>query len=301
MSVCVLFNPAAGSAGQIDALRAALAADPLGHAPRGSAGATTSGRSPPPAGRHARRRGVAGGDGTVHAAVNGLVGAGGRAALAVLPLGTGNDFCRTMAIPLDPVEAAKAAPRGRAAGDRRDSRGRRAHRVHGERRDRRVQRQGGVRRDVELKAFWGPLAYLRGAAGTIADPPRYRLTVRFDGGPPETFDAVNVVVANARTAAGGMPVAPLANPEDGLLDVVLVLAGDTLDLSVVAARLMHGDYLDDENVVHRLARAVELDSDPPLAAERRWGAVRGRPVHVRGGARRAARADRAGLPRPPRP
>jgi diacylglycerol kinase (ATP) len=71
-------------------------------------------------------------------------------------------------------------------------------------------------------------------------------------------------VANARTAAGGFAVAPTASPEDGRLDVVLIHAGDTLDLSVVAARLMHGDYTHDENVIHRRVRTVAIGSDPPL-------------------------------------
>src|SRR5205823_13768198 len=44
----------------------------------------------------------------------------------------------------------------------------------------------------------------------------------------------------------------------------VVRPGAALDLSVLAARLMHGDYLTDENVTHRLARRVELDSDPPM-------------------------------------
>ena len=125
---------------------------------------------------------------------------------------------------------------------------------------------GKVASDVtsELKEAWGPLAYLRGALGTIADPPRYRLTIRFDGGPPEHFDAVNVVIANARTAAGGVLVAPAANPEDGRLDAIIVRAGDTLDSSLVVTRLLNGDYTHDENVSHRVARRVEIESDPPL-------------------------------------
>src|SRR4051812_30965281 len=100
MKVCLLFNPRAGSAGQIEALRAALAAEP---------GVTLVVREVGPdddlaalaadAGRACDVVAVAGGDGTVHAAVNGLVAAWSAARLAILPLGTGNDFCRTMAIP----------------------------------------------------------------------------------------------------------------------------------------------------------------------------------------------------------
>ncbi len=261
--VCVLFNPRAGSADRIEELRAALAADPrvtlrelgpdddLGRA-AGEAGTTYDVVA------------VAGGDGTVHTAINGLVTARARAALAVIPLGTGNDFCRTMAIPLDPVAAVallrtgqpRAVDVAKLGGDRT---GFMVNAATG-------GFSGRVAADVtpDLKAFWGPLAYLRGAVGTVTNPPQYRLTVRFDDGAPESFDALNVVVANARTAGGGTPVAPTANPEDGLLDVVVVRSAGALELSVVAARLMHGDYLGDENVVHRLARKVEIESHPAL-------------------------------------
>ena len=264
MKVCVLFNPKAGSAGQIEALREALEADP----------AVTLRELGPDddlaevAGRAARDGfdvvAVAGGDGTVHAAANGLIPCGKRATLAVLPLGTGNDFCRTMGIPLDPLEAVGLLRTGKA-------RGVDAVRVGGDHTGYMVNAatggfSGKVASEVtsDLKAAWGPLAYLRGAVGTIADPPKYRLTMRFDGGPAEQFDVLNVVIANARTAAGGIPVAPAANPEDGRLDVVIVRAGDALDSSLIAARLMNGDYTHDENVTHRLAGRVEIESDPPL-------------------------------------
>lgn len=208
---------------------------------------------------------VAGGDGTVHAAANGLLKANSHAAFGIIPLGTGNDFCRTLAIPLDPMAAASLLQNGTP----RDID---AIRIEGDKSGYLLNAAtGGFSGQVasqvtsEQKAAWGPLAYLRGALGPIADLPRYRLTIRFDRGEPETFDALNIVVANGRMAAGGIPVAPTANPEDGKFDVVIVPSCDALDLTVVAARLLHGDYLGDENVVHRLAERVEIESDPPIS------------------------------------
>ena len=264
MKVCVLFNPRAGSAGQIDALRKALAAErwvtvrEVGPDDDLAAQAAAAGRE------GFDVVAVAGGDGSVHAVANGLVLARPQPRLAVLPLGTGNDFCRTMAIPLDPVAAADLLKTAKA-------RSIDAVRLSGAASGFMVNAatggfSGQVASEVtpELKAFWGPLAYLRGALGPVSNPPRFRVRFRFDGGAVEELDVLNVVVANGRTAAGGVPVAPTANPEDGLLDVVVVRASDMLDLSVIAARLMHGDYLGDENVMHVRARRVELDSDPPI-------------------------------------
>jgi diacylglycerol kinase (ATP) len=260
---CLLFNPRAGTADQLATVRERLTAIGVEVRELGENDDLTE------IARRAADEGfetvaVAGGDGTVHAAAAGLLTAARQATLAVIPLGTGNDFCRTMAVPLDPLEATDLLRTGtRCEVD--------VARIDGGPGGFLINAatggfSGKVAAEVtsELKAAWGPLAYLRGALGPVADPPTYQLTLRLDGGPAEHFDVLNVVVANARTAAGGFPVAPAANPEDGLLDVVLIHAGDALDLSAVAARLMHGDYTHDENVSHHVARTVEIASDPPL-------------------------------------
>ncbi|MFZ5829703.1 MAG: diacylglycerol/lipid kinase family protein, partial [Planctomycetota bacterium] len=61
---------------------------------------------------------AAGGDGTVHAVVQGLAVRSGRAngaerpTLGIIPMGTANDFVRSLGIPLDPVEAVAFLERG---------------------------------------------------------------------------------------------------------------------------------------------------------------------------------------------
>jgi diacylglycerol kinase (ATP) len=264
MNVCVLFNPKAGSAQLIEVLREQF-------------GRRTNVRMMETADRNEVKKhiveavtngcdliAVAGGDGTIHTAVNALGPDFPPTPLAVLPLGTGNDLCRTLAIPLDPLEAVELLPAGkRRAIDLIQIKGADSryaiNAVTG-------GFSGRVAHDVtsELKGFLGPFAYLAGALGTVANPPSYVLTIRFNDDVPEVFEALNIVVANGRTAAGGFVIAPNANPEDGLLDVVVVRSGDIIDLSIIAARLMEGDYLADENVVYRRVKRVEINSEPPL-------------------------------------
>ena len=213
---------------------------------------------------------AAGGDGTIHLVANGLMEVGQtadeRPVLAVLPLGTGNDFARTLGLPLDDLATCfrclPEGPRRRLDLIRYRHEGEDGYAVNA--------CAGGFAGTVgevlsdELKASWGPLAYLVGAARLVPDITDYRTTVWWDDGPPERLDAYNVVVANGRTAAGGQPVAPRASPEDGLLDVVIVRAGSVLDIARIAARMLAGDYLEDDQIVFNRVTRVRIESTPGM-------------------------------------
>jgi len=217
---------------------------------------------------------AAGGDGTIHAVVNGLAPDFGGARLAVLPLGTGNDLRRTLAIPEDPLEALNLldggaerlidifcvdTPRQSCFGVNTASGG-----FSGQMQEALTQ---------EMKAAWGPLAYLRGAVAVLPDLTDYHTIVQLDDGPAERIEAINVIVANGRYAAHGWKVASQANPEDGLLDVVIVHSGPLFDLTTVAAQLVGGDYLDSDHVTLRRARRVRLQSRPEM-----WFSIDGEPI-----------------------
>ncbi len=213
---------------------------------------------------------AAGGDGTLHLVVNGLMAVGTcadeRPALGVLPLGTGNDFARTLGLPLDDVATCfRCFPEGiRRPLDviRYSHENTVGYAINA--------CAGGFSGTVgetltpEFKASWGPLAYLVGAAKLIPDITDYRTEISWDGGPSERVHAFNVVVANGRTAAGGQPVAPRANPEDGLLDVVVVRAGTALDIARLGALVLAGDYLADDQIVFNQVRSVRIESTPGM-------------------------------------
>ncbi|HEX8298391.1 MAG TPA: YegS/Rv2252/BmrU family lipid kinase, partial [Rubricoccaceae bacterium] len=198
---------------------------------------------------------AAGGDGTLHLVANGLMAVGSNAAdrpiLGVLPLGTGNDFARTLGLPLDDVATCL-----RCIGEG-------VHRPLDLIRYSHENQNGyainvcaggfsgvvGETLTPEFKASWGPLAYLIGAAKLLPDLTGYHTEIAWDDAEFERVEAYNIVVANGRTAAGGQPVAPRANPEDGLLDVVIIEdVGIKEVLTLAPAALARSDYLDKEGV-----------------------------------------------------
>lgn len=215
---------------------------------------------------------AAGGDGTVHLTANGLMKAGTsaatRPALGVLPMGTGNDLARTLALPLDapPIEALDGLRRAerrtldviRVSHD--DDEGETEYAIN--------VCAGGFSGTVDevltsdLKKTWGPLAYLVGAVKAVPQLEDYDTRIAWDGGPEERVGAYNVVVANGRTAGGGKPVAPRSNPEDGLLDVVVIRAH--AEIARLATRVLAGDYLDDEDVVYNRVTSLRIRSTPGM-------------------------------------
>jgi len=207
-----------------------------------------------------------GGDGTIHEVVNGLMTVDAPPTLAIIPLGTGNDLARTLALPRDPLEALALV----AEGETRALDLIRVQPTDGATRYGINAAAGGFSGQVdeeltpEMKRRWGPLAFLLGAVSALPDIEAYATRIAFNDEAPTAVDAFNIVVANGRTAGGGKPVAPVANPEDGLLDVVTIEEGTLAALSQVAAQLVAGTYLDHPLVTHRRVRSVRVEASPGM-------------------------------------
>jgi diacylglycerol kinase family enzyme len=197
---------------------------------------------------------VAGGDGSIGTAAEAAAEAG--APLAVVPVGTANDFARALGIPSEPEEACRLAARG--AETRRlelawiDSR----PFVN-------VASAGlapvAARKAQGLKRTLGPLAYSVGAvrAGLGARPVRCR--VRCDGEPVFDGSAWQVSVAVTGAFGGGATVD--SDPRDGKLDAVVIEAGSRPRLIAHAYRLRAGRVESQSAVRSRRCRAAEVDTD----------------------------------------
>src|SRR5918995_971981 len=211
---------------------------------------------------------VAGGDGTINDAVNGLGKAGfpDGVTLGILPAGTGNDLAATLCIPDDADLAEDVIRQNRAR--TLDVARVRSEGV-GERFFINVA-TGGLGAEIsdanegEFKKRWGKLSYLRASLEVAKDFDIRELTLYLDGEPREVR-AVNVVVGNCRYAGGGWLAAPKANPEDGLVDVVVIEdIGLQEFLTLAPTALAKFDYLDREGVFFTRAREVRVETRPGL-------------------------------------
>ncbi len=117
--------------------------------------------------------------------------------------------------------------------------------------------------DGELKRRWGKLSYLRASLEVARDFDVKELDLYLDG-ELHKARAVNIVVGNCRFAGGGWLAAPRANPEDGLLDVVIIEKLGLADLLELApASMARSDYLDREGVFSARAREIRVETRPP--------------------------------------
>ena len=209
---------------------------------------------------------VVGGDGTISEVVNGLGKAGFPAGvtLAILPAGTGNDLAATLAIPEDPAEAVAVLRQNRV-------RTLDAVRVLSEGRGEQFfvnVATGGMgaevsgAADAEMKKKWGKLTYLRASLEVAREYEAKEVTLTLDGD-ERKLRAVSLAIGNCRYAGSGWLAAPRANPEDGLLDLVVIEDVGVLEvLKLAPTVLADSDYLDKQGVFYARAKEIRVEATP---------------------------------------
>ena len=196
-----------------------------------------------------------GGDGTLREVAEALALAGGQASLALLPLGTANDFCRAAGIPLLPAEALallECEPRPIDLGE-----------VDGQLFLNMATGGFGSRvtanTSEELKKLLGGAAYFLTGLSRFAEV--HSAFGRF-GGPGFAWegDFLALGIGNGRQAGGGHVLCPQAQVDDGLLDVCIVPASQ--DMVGTLGTLLSGGILGLE-AVSVSARLPWLEVEAP--------------------------------------
>ncbi len=214
--VTLVHNPGSGKGSDAEELATALRDAGATHvAPRAI---DTIDDGPPEPGTD--RVVVAGGDGSIAPVAVWAAGAG--VPFAVIPSGTANDFARALELPTGTREAATLAADpsatlrplelGRAAGRPFVNAANAGLATH------------AARAATPLKQKLGPLAYAVGAVRAGISEHPLEVTVRADGEERFRGSAWQVIVAATGAFGGGSTIAP-ANPDDGILDVMVITAG----------------------------------------------------------------------------
>lgn len=208
---------------------------------------------------------VGGGDGTLSTAC-GLL-AGSDTALGVMPLGTANDFARTLGVPSDISRACDVIAEGRVVDVDLGMAGA-DHYLN-------VASIGfgaavASAMSPRAKRLFGPLAYPLAALKTGVSTRSFtaRLTFGATDSPPQNIDDVlQVAVGNGRFYGGGRSVSPDAGIDDAALDVYVIRGDHPRELIRVAHRLRSGDFSGLQATVSSFRTsemAVETDRPLPL-------------------------------------
>ncbi|MDZ7642848.1 MAG: diacylglycerol kinase family protein [Woeseiaceae bacterium] len=210
---------------------------------------------------------MAGGDGSVHEAVNGLMQAPSPAALGVIPTGTGNDFAKACAIPLH-LEAAAALLADRLISGTPP----RAIDV-GCMNGRYFANGAGIGFDAKISAIarsirWplGNLVYLlavvRGLVSGVTTP---RMRIECNG---TVIDGELTLanISNGPWVGGLFEIAPMALNDDGLLDLVHADAFTRRRILRLLPKLLDGRHIGEAGVHHATVSTVRVRADAPLPA-----------------------------------
>lgn len=207
---------------------------------------------------------VAGGDGSLHAVIAALHASGdlARRTIALLPLGTGNDFARALNLPLEPEAAARmilsgapvpvdliVADNGQVV-------------VNGVHVGASVQASKTAARWKSLltPVGLGILGYPIGTALSAINPPRIRLTVEVDGevitSPHQRL--LMVAIGNGSSVGGGAELTPDADPGDGLADVMVSWATGPLARFLYAWGVKNSSHPARTDVITRRGKVISV-------------------------------------------
>lgn len=210
---------------------------------------------------------VAGGDGSVHEAANGILHAGGNAALGVIPSGTGNDFAKAADITLEWEHAAALLADRIATGE--STRTVDVGRVN----NRYFVNGAGIGFDATVTRIArsyrlpiGDLVYLlaifRGMVDGIATP-HMRITAGREiwNGPITLAN-----IANGAWIGGMFHIAPAARNDDGHFDLLIAAPVSRLRILSLLPKLMSGRHMGEREIVHEPVTDVLVECAAPVAS-----------------------------------
>jgi YegS/Rv2252/BmrU family lipid kinase len=201
---------------------------------------------------------IAGGDGTMNAAIDALIAV--RRPVGLLPFGTANDLAATLGLPLAPAAAAGVIAAGRL-------------------RPIDIGRVNGIsfvnvasiglsvsvarRQSRELKEQWRAFSYVIASAGALQEAERFDAVVHC-GGRRTSVLAYQIAIGNGVHYGGGMKIAADAAIDDGFFDVYAIETGSVAELIRIAPLLRLGIQAPGIRVFRGRSVVVETAAPMPV-------------------------------------
>jgi YegS/Rv2252/BmrU family lipid kinase len=196
-----------------------------------------------------------GGDGTVHAAINGIARSHRDSILAILPSGTANLIAASLGVPTDPGEALGNALSG---AERRIDLGRFRDRFFALGLGAGLAARFALRAQSNAKRKFGSWAYLTELARELGSRPR-PLQARVDGIPVSAPPAVGALILNAAHLSSNTKAISHVRLDDGMLDLLLLHRFGLADGIRLAIRAASGRVAEDRAVTAVQGAAIRLD------------------------------------------
>jgi diacylglycerol kinase (ATP) len=222
-----------------------------------------------------------GGDGTLNEVLNGYLDAGGmaidkEAAIGLLPSGTGSDFRRSIGL-LKKADAIRAIIESQTR--LIDAMKVEFENQHGEKISRHSMNVVSFGLGGEVTTYvnnwratlpnWvgGKVRFVAAAVLALKQFKNKNVRVTIDHKPALAIQSNLIVLGNGRFAGGGMMLAPQAELDDGLLDVILTSCATRFDVIGELPRIYVGGLLKNPKVSLFKASSVVIDSDEKLAID----------------------------------
>ncbi|MGG7078290.1 YegS/Rv2252/BmrU family lipid kinase [Clostridium sardiniense] len=205
---------------------------------------------------------IAGGDGTVDSVLNAMMKKGIKLPIAILPVGTANDFGKFIEMPQNVTEACKrivkSKPQPVDIGKINDK-----YFIN-------VASTGlftdiSQKTDVHLKNAIGKLAYYIKGLEELPNFRKLDVKIRskeynYDG------QMYLLLLFNGKTA-GNLNLATRADIQDGMLDLILFKAVQVIELLPLFLKVLRGDHLDSEKVVYFKTNDVLIECEEDIVTD----------------------------------
>lgn len=204
---------------------------------------------------------AAGGDGTINEVVNGIAELEKRPQLAIIPVGTTNDFARAIGIPLNNVIQAvdvilSGEPYKIDIGKVND------HYF--------INIAGGGRLTEltyevpsKLKTMLGQLAYYLKGMEMLPSIRPAEVEIEYDG---KLFQGeIMLFLVSLTNSVGGFEkLAPDSKLNDGMFDLLILKKTNLAEFIRVASLALRGDHINDENIIYTKANRVKVTNQDKM-------------------------------------